>query len=299
MRLGAGAVALSVALATASAGVGGVGALGVRAQTDLALQAFIEGEGSPLVMVGGGTFGAVAFAPHAHMLAKDFRVVRLQTLNLERSQQHQSLPPGYSVKVESAAMSRALDRLDITGAVDLVGWSFGGVVALDFALDHPERVHTLALFEPPAFWAVAPEEIAATPDLRRMVELTRELVPERDPTDEQYVRFLCALGNCGAKPPAVGQPDWQDWVTRRSALRGLSAVSSHTDRAARLQAFRRPVLIMTGVNTVPFHRRINDILAANFELAERVEVTGGHTAPITAREEFVATLQAFLARHRG
>ena len=271
---------------------------GARAQPDFALQAFVEGDGSPLVMLGGGTFGAVGFAPHAQVLARDFRVVRLQTLNVERGQKHQFLPPGYSVKLESAAMTQALDLLNIRGAVDLVGWSFGGVVALDFALDHPDRVHTLALSEPPAFWAVAPEELRATPDMRAMCELGKELDPETEPTDAQYVRFLCALGNCGAKPPVVGQPGWQEWVTRRSAMRGLSVVPNHTDSTARLKAFRRPVLIMTGADTVAFHRRINDILAANFPIAERVELAGGHTAPVTAREDFVAKLRAFLMRHR-
>jgi pimeloyl-ACP methyl ester carboxylesterase len=298
-RYGVGALVLSIGLATTSVPIGTSVTLGARAQADLALRAFVEGEGPPLVMLGGGTFGAVAFAPHAQMLANEFRVVRLQTLNLERAQAQQALPAGYSVTVESAAMTRALDQLGISGAIDLVGWSFGGLVALDFALDHPERVHTLALYEPPAFWALPPEELRPASDLRRMVELCKELLPARAPTDEQYVRFLCALGNCGAKPPASGHPDREAWETRRSALRGLSAVSNHTDRTARLEAFRRPVLIMTGADTVALHRHLNDILAATLPIVERVELAGGHTAPVTARDEFVAKLRAFLTRHRG
>jgi len=262
---------------------------------ELALQALSEGAGPPLVMLGGGTFGAVAFAPHAKLLAKDFRVIRLQTLNLERSQP-QALPPGYSVKVESAAMIAALDRFNLTGPVDIVGWSFGGLVALDFALDHPERVRSLSLFEPPAFWAVGTNDRAALPDLKAMIELTGELLPASIPTDAQLVRFQCALGNCGVIPPAPGSADRSNWETRRAALRGLSAVSSHTDRLARLQAFRRPVLIMTGSGTVAFHRRINEVLAENFPVVERVEVRGGHTAPVTAVEEFAAKLTAFISK---
>ncbi len=154
---------------------------GVLAQSELALPAFVEGAGRTLVMLGGGTFGAVAFAPHAKILANTFRVIRLQTLNLERDQRQQPLPPRYSVTTESAAMTSALDHLNIRGAVDVVGWSFGGVVALDFALNHPDRVRTLALFEPPAFWAVSPEELRTMPDLQRMVELSRELVPGARP----------------------------------------------------------------------------------------------------------------------
>ena len=265
---------------------------------ELALQAYIEGSGPPLVMLGGGTFGAVAFAPHAKLLAKDFRVIRLQTLNLERAQP-QALPPGYSVKLESAAMATTLDRLKMTGPLDIVGWSFGGLVALDFALDHPERVRTLSLFEPPAFWAVGASDRAALPDLTTMIELTRELLPTSTPTDAQLVRFQCALGNCAVTPPAAGAADRQNWDSRRAALRGLSAVSNHTDRVARLRAFRRPVMIMTGSSTVPFHRRINEILAEHLPTVERAEVSGGHTAPVTAIEEFAATLKAFIIRAGG
>lgn len=265
----------------------------------LSLQAFVEGDGPPLVMLGGGTFGAAGFAPHAQTLAQDFRVVRLQTLNLERGQSHRPLPSGYSVKMESVAVTRALDLLGIKGAVDLVGWSFGGLVALDFALDHQDRVHTLTLSEPPAFWAVAPEELRATPDMLAMYELTKELGPETEPTDAQYTRFLCALGKCGAKPPVEGQPGWEEWEMRRSAMRGLSVVPNHTDSTERLKAFQRPVLILTGSDTVAFHRRINDILAASFPLVERAELAGGHTAPVTAREDFLAKLRAFLLRHRA
>ena len=132
-----------------------------------------------------------------------------------------------------------------------------------------------------------------------MYELVQRLVPGHEPTDEEYVRFLCGLGNCNAKPSAPGDLDWENWLVRRSALRGLSVIPAHTDTPDRLRGFRRPVLIMTGSNTVRFHRRINEILAQTLPMAERVELGGGHTlgAPVSAVEEFVATLQAFLVRH--
>src|SRR5262245_28847953 len=128
----------------------------------LALQSFSEGAGSPLVMLGGGTVGAAEFTPHAGLLARDFHVVRLQTLNIERAQKTQPLPPGYSLKTESAAMTGSLDQLGITAPVNIVGHSFGALVALDFALDHPERVRAMVLAEPPAFWVVPTDELRAT-----------------------------------------------------------------------------------------------------------------------------------------
>src|SRR3982751_1825246 len=149
------------------------------------LQALIEGRGSPLVMLGGGTVGAAEFEPHAHALADAHRVIRLETINVERSHTGEALPRGYSVRTESAAMARTLDRLKIDRPVDLVGHSFGALVALDYALDHPHRVRTLTLAEPPAFWVVPPAELRESTDMRTMYELTRELTPDRMPTDDQ------------------------------------------------------------------------------------------------------------------
>jgi len=270
-----------------------------RQTVPLALQAFSVGQGSPLVMIGGGTRGAAEFLPHAQVLAKEFRVVRLQTLNVARSEKREALPEPYSIKVESAAMAASLDRLGLTGPIDLVGHSFGALVALDFALDHPDRVHTLTLAEPPAFWVVPPDELRASPDMWRMYELTRAFVPSAEPTEEQIVQFRCLLGDCGIKVPDRADPGWEDWERRRAALRGLAAVPNHRDDPSRLRQFRRPVLIMTGSTTVPFHRRIDDILANSLPMAETEELTGGHGAPAAARDEFIAKLRAFIARHEG
>jgi pimeloyl-ACP methyl ester carboxylesterase len=131
----------------------------------IALPFFSEGQGPTLVMLGGGTTGAASLAPHAQELAKDFRVIRLRTLNIDRAQKAQPLPTGYSIKVESNAMARSLDQLCLTGPVNVVGHSLGALVALDFALDHPDRVRTLVLSEPPAFWVVPPDEFRASVEM--------------------------------------------------------------------------------------------------------------------------------------
>lgn len=262
------------------------------------LQALIEGRGTPLVMLGGGTVGAAEFQPHSRVLAEDHRVIRLELINFERSRSGEPLPDGYSIRTESTAMARAIDRLKIDSPFDLVGHSLGALVALDYALDHPHRIRTLALMEPPAFWVVPPAELRAPSDMRTMYELTRELLPDRAPTDDQLARFRCALGHCVERPPRRGDAGWDDWERRRSALRGLAAVAEHTDDPERLTTFRRPVLIMTGTETVRFHRRINDLLASYLANVERVELPGGHSAPSSAPDAFIATLTGFLARHR-
>jgi pimeloyl-ACP methyl ester carboxylesterase len=261
------------------------------------LQALNEGRGTPLVMLGGGTLGAAEFAPHARVLGDDYRVIRLETINVEAALSRAALPERYTLGSESAAMARTLDRLRLDAPIDLVGHSYGGLVALDYALDHPHRIRTLVLAEPPAFWLVPAEERQRDGDLRAIIELTRELTPQHDPTDDQLVRFRCALGNC-VSPPRAGDPRRQDWDRRRAALRGLAAVADHRDDPDRLRRFDRPVLILTGAQTVRFHRRIDDLLAAALPTVERADLPGGHDAPSAAPNAFVAALRAFFQRHR-
>lgn len=266
------------------------------AQSELSLQSFVEGSGHTLVMLGGGTQGAAAFAVHAKALANDRRVVRLQTLNVATAEQGRPLPPGYDIKTESRAMLRALDGLDVRAPIDIAGWSFGALVALDFALDHPHRVRSLVLMEPPAFWVMPESDRQSDPATREMLAVLAELEPTSTPTDDQFRRFRCALDSCPAKVPTASDPEWAQWNARRPALRGLSAIASHRDDVQRLKHFDRPVLVLTGSTTVSFHRRINDLLAALLPQAERGELAGGHAAPVTAHDAFLARVKQFLAR---
>lgn len=263
------------------------------------LESFIEGNGPVVVMLAGGPYGATGFETHAKTLAPDFKVVRLQTLIADRAHKKGLLPADYSLDSESAAVARTLDALGITGPVHIIGEAFGAVVALDFALDHPQRVRTLTMFEPPAFWVMPDSAAAAEPGLAAAIAVTRELVPSADASNEQVAAFMCVMGTCGAELPDEGSTELKNWEALRAALRGFSAVPMHRDSVDRLKAFTTPVLLMAGSETVDFHRRINDRLAAQLPRIEQAAISGGHTALATARDEFVEKWRAFIGRSRA
>jgi pimeloyl-ACP methyl ester carboxylesterase len=57
------------------------------------------------------------------------------------------VPSGYRIADHVADLVALLDELDIAAPVHLVACSYGGVIALAAAIDHPERVASLTLVE--------------------------------------------------------------------------------------------------------------------------------------------------------
>jgi hypothetical protein len=78
------------------------------------------------------------------------------------------------------------------------------------------------------------------------------------------------------------------------ASMGLSVVANHTDSIQRLQAFKKPVLILTGKGTVAFHHRINQLLELEFPNSTATEIAGGHSAPQEAVQEFIQAIENFI-----
>jgi len=75
------------------------------------------------------------------LLARQFRVIRVDARGYGKS----TVPPkGYdwSLSGFGADLLNLLDHLDV-GKVHLIGETIGGTIALQFAYDHPERVHTI------------------------------------------------------------------------------------------------------------------------------------------------------------
>lgn len=256
----------------------------------LKMQVQVVGEGPPLVFVGGGLTGWHSWKPHAERLAGTRTVARLQPLNVEYGLEDRPLPEGYSVKTESAALAAALDGLGWEDPMDVVAWSYGALVTLDFALDHPERIRTLTLIEPPAIW-VLPEDDPGDPELQVLESFgTNDDISEAD-----LDRFLRVAGLLPSGANAKELPQWPVWVEHRRSLRMGAAPSRHRDDPERLRTFDRPVLLVSGTGTAFYYRRILDNLGEYLPRTRAVEMPSGHAPHIVSMDRFLAELERFLS----
>lgn len=253
------------------------------------------GTGRPLVLIGGGVTGWLSWIPHQQRLASTRRVARAQPLIVQLGLENRALPPGYAVEMESAGLAAAVDAMRLEGPVDLVAWSYGGVITLDYALGHPDGVRTLTLIEPPAFWVLdatgtmEPAFARERDALSALGETMRDDVTEAEL--EAFVHFarLCPPG---VQPKQL--PQWPSWLEHRRSLRGqVDAVLGHSGDADRLRRFDRPVLLVKGTGSTPVLHGIIHALAGTLPRAQVLELAGGHAPHIAEMDTFLVHLARF------
>ena len=252
----------------------------------------IEGEGIPIIMLNGGTANMSVFTVHSKELSRNYKVIRMEQFNVQYATEGLLLPKDYSVQMESEAIKFTLDSLNIKEPVILVGHSFGGLIAFDFALNHPNYIRSLVLIEPPIF-GIAEIKNESPNGMKKMQELSKQFTPQAEITEDMVRQFRCDLMNCDTVDIRK-HPLWATWLKQKNRLRGLSLVNNYQIDLKKLHDFKKPVLIITGTQTVPFHKRIDELLIAEFPLAKTASIQGGHTAVNTNPHEFVKTLINFL-----
>ncbi|MDQ6898398.1 MAG: alpha/beta hydrolase [Candidatus Dormibacteraeota bacterium] len=149
-------------------------------------------------------------------------------------------PDGYSIDLEVEAVARFADSLGFD-SFHLLGYSGGGFVSLAFAGTYPDRLLSLALFEPAAVpGELSPEE--AGHDARLRTAVTGLDGPE-------FMRAFVSLNvreRVGVPPPPSGPPP--PWMHNRPAgiAAMLRAFGEHRFDRARLRGCHFPVFLGYG-----------------------------------------------------
>lgn len=102
-----------------------------------------HGAGEPLILIPGFASGAWTWYRQTEELSNDFRVVTFDPRGIGRSL-NAADEKDLSIETFVADILRILDELQIERA-NILGASFGGFVAQEFALKYPERLKRLVL----------------------------------------------------------------------------------------------------------------------------------------------------------
>jgi len=223
-------------------------------------QAASGGRAEEVVMIHGLAANMGFWLAGAQLFTHFGRVTLYDMLGHGRSDMPET---GYSPAQMARDLGRLLDHLRIE-KVHLVAHSFGGMVALSFALQQPDRVKSLVLadvrvwqVEPPSWKAVPPawlqrlrraglrmDESPMDPSVQVLVELARMQIERPDHASAALAEFQ------GGRGLFQGRRGAERWLNLIEKTRAYAEMTSGLDFTARdLRRIRQPVLAVFGAQT--------------------------------------------------
>jgi CubicO group peptidase (beta-lactamase class C family)/pimeloyl-ACP methyl ester carboxylesterase len=252
----------------------------------------MAGEGEPVVMIHGLGWDTRSWDHQFAELAKHYQVIRYDMRGFGQSDMPTDQPYAHADDLKALLDSLGID------AAHVFGHSFGGEIAINFALAYPEATRSLVLIEPDIQGAQGLPELTAEEeasfaavfealdkgdnaaaglaivDMHPLVAVSRAVPGVRDLilqvfTDYQWWQFL-------NEDPVV-QPD-----------------PPSADRIGEITA---PTLLVVGDSTTEFQKIEVDRLVEQMPDAEKVVFENSdHFSHLLYPEEFNALVLAFLAK---
>jgi len=243
------------------------------------------GKGEPLVLLHGAGGGAVLWGPVINLFSKHFHVIAPDVVGYGESDKPDA---PYDKKFFSSWVCNFCNSLNM-GKVNLLGSSQGGAIAIQFALDHPDRVKKLMLVGSAGLgaWGISPGamfKMAAAnifPTKRTVQKIVQYLVYKKEnfPGDDGISYLLEVIRSPGGKLPFLNGKG-----------RSVSPFSSE-----QLRQITHPALILWGGKDriLPVsHARKGQGKMPDAQL--RIIPDAGHTPFIDLPEEFTNIILHFI-----
>jgi pimeloyl-ACP methyl ester carboxylesterase len=246
-----------------------------------------RGQGAPILCIHGGGSSAVIWEEAVKKLARLGRVIAYDRRGCARSER----PKPYdrtSVAEQADDAAALLDAL-VTEPAVVIGRSYGGAVAVDLALCHPDSVRALILLEGDAL-GLSPAGLEWTKGLRtRMRE-----VADRNGVDAVYEAMIDEV---------MGERVWTSFPeeARRvltenggALLAELHYVEEPMPDPAAFATIEVPALLVVASDSPPEQRDMTEKMAEALPNARLARIGGGHLID-PAGTEVLAFIEELLA----
>jgi pimeloyl-ACP methyl ester carboxylesterase len=242
------------------------------------------GEGPPLILVPGLAGGYELLGPLARLLAEHFHVISYQ---LRGEDEPFALRRRFDLKALSDDLAELTSWLGLERPA-VMGVSFGGLVALDFATRHPGRLGQLivqgvgARFEKTLFRLIAGWALTCLPL----------------PTDSAFVNqfFNLLFGGRERPLPLFDFVTRQCWTTDQSVMAHRFRLAEKFRIQERLSRIRVPSLLLAGDRDLLVTEDSLKTLHEGIRDAQLVKLEGcGHLAFATQPQRVVDEVRRFHA----
>jgi pimeloyl-ACP methyl ester carboxylesterase len=267
---------------------------------DLTIPYIITGKGEPVVFVHGALSDHRMWIPHCEYLSADYQAIAL-------TQRYFGQPPltddphQFGISIHYNDLITFIEQLGLE-PVHLVGWSYGADIVLNMAVNRPDLLRSVFLYEPgfpsyveneqaleqfgqdaeamfsPVFAAVA------NGNLRVAVEQLLDGSGQRQ-------------GYFEAQPELIKQQQLENAHTLPLQLSQLAPPILST---VELREVVLPVCVAVGERTRPLFSIVAAAAAQSLPNSECITIADrGHLFPIEEPNQFVLQLLAFLNKDKG
>lgn len=223
------------------------------------------GAGNPVLLIHGGLGNADIWSAQVADLMKDHLVIVADSRGHGRSTRTDA-PFGYDLMASDYV--GLLDYLKID-KVDLVGWSDGGIIGLDIAMKHPERLNHLFAQAANITTDGVDPAVGTNVVFGSYITWMGQEYTKMSPTPDQFDAFVTQIGAMWAS-----QPNWPD---------------------ADVAKITTPTAIVLGDHDEAITRVHTDHMASVIPGAKEVILPdASHFAMLQAPDEYTAAVRAFI-----
>ena len=273
--------------------------LKIAAVNGVELHYFQSGTGVPVVLIHGGLGDYREWNAQIEPFSQYYRVLDYsRRYNYPNDNPER---PDHSAIVEARDLVALLDALTLE-RVHLVGYSYGGLTALFFATQHPERLRSLTLAEP-AIMKWLPEIPGGQAELDKFMTTMWRPAGEacRKEQPETALRIACdyfaGKGSYDNKFPPEARRALMSNIREWKALTTSQDAFPTLDREE-VRGLKVPTLLITGEKTLTPLRMIIEELSRVMPAAERVTIPRAtHDMWLEEPEACGKATLSFLGRH--
>ena len=190
------------------------------------------GSGPPVLLLHGGLSNSDYWGHQVPALAAHHQVILVDSRGHGRSTRD-AQPYGYDLMADDVV--GLLDALKVAKA-DVVGWSDGGIIGIDLALRHPDRIGRVFAFAANTVTAGVKDGVEKNPTFAAFIARAGTEYARLSATPKDYDAFVEQISHMWAS-----QPNWTD---------------------DQLRAIRTPILVVDGDHDEAIKRDHTEHIAA-------------------------------------
>lgn len=192
----------------------------------------IYGQGPPVIFLHGGLANADYWGGQVLPVAAHHTVILMDSRGHGRSTRD-ARPYGYDLMADDVVA--LMDRLKIAKA-DIVGWSDGGIIGIDLAMRHRDRVGKVFAFAANTVTSGVKDGVEKNPTFAAFIKRAGQEYQAYSATPGEYGAFVDQISKMWAE-----QPNWSD---------------------AQLRAIDTPILVVDGDHDEAIKREHTEYIAA-------------------------------------